>query len=262
MTRKKNKFFTFVFATVFGAGQMYMGFMKQGLSIMTVTVAIIAFGSWSGIGTLFLALPVLWFYAFFDAINKMTMPDDMFERLEDQYIFLPNTDYKQLKALITKYEKGIAIIFILIGGSILGEYILESVANLAATTGLPDLANFASRLRWNGSRLLFSFVIIIIGIRMIMGKKKELELYEGKDEENSYNFRPMEYGNRTFYDDAAMKANNLAGANNGMDTVTTAEVKNASNDNDYTFEFATIQTDEAESMEQKADSKEQQDENA
>jgi hypothetical protein len=105
-------------------------------------------------------------------------------------------------------------------------------------------------------------VIIIIGIRMIMGKKKELELYEGKDEENSYNFRPMEYGNRTFYDDAAIKANNTAGVNNDMDTVTAAEVTDTSNDYDYTFEFATIQTDEADSMEQKADSKEQQDENA
>ncbi len=262
MTRKKNKFFTFVFATVFGAGQMYMGFMKQGLSIMTATVAIIAFGGWSGIGIVFLALPVLWFYAFFDAMNKMTMPDDVFEKLEDQYIFLPNADYKQLKSLIIKYEKGIAIIFILIGGSVLGEYMLESIADMAAVTGLPRLADFASRLRWNGSRLLFSFVIIVIGIRMIMGKKKALELEENRDEEKNYNFRPMEYGNRTFYDDAAMKSNNLAGVNNGADTVNAAEVTDVASDYDYTFEFATIETDETDSMEQKADSKEQKNENA
>lgn len=260
MIRKKNKFFTFVFATLFGAGQMYMGFMRQGVSLMIAAMAIIAIGSWSGIGVLFLSLPVLWFYAFFDAINKMTMPNSAFEKLEDQYIFLANMDFKQLKSLISKYEKGIAIILILIGGSVLGEYMLDSIANLASRTGMPGLADFASGLRWNGSRLLFSFAIIVIGIRMIMGKKKELELEERRDEDNRYNFKSMEYGNKTFPDNPVMKSDNLTGVNYGFDSGTAEEVTDTTPD--YTFEFATIQTDETDSMERKTDSEEQQDENA
>ena len=33
---RKNSFFTFLFSFVPGAGEMYMGFMKQGLSLMTL----------------------------------------------------------------------------------------------------------------------------------------------------------------------------------------------------------------------------------
>ena len=33
-TKKKNKFFTFCFSLFPGAGEMYMGFMKAGVSLM------------------------------------------------------------------------------------------------------------------------------------------------------------------------------------------------------------------------------------
>ncbi len=178
MTRKKNKFFTFIFAALFGAGQMYMGFMKQGISIMIAAAVIMAAGSWTGIGTLFFVLPVLWFYSFFDAINKMTMPDRIFQTLEDQYIFLSSNDNVQLKYLAAKYEKAIAIFLILIGGSVLGENILDFIAEQASLAGNMALEQFADFLRWKGSRILFSIVIIVIGVKMIIGKKKELDQEE------------------------------------------------------------------------------------
>ena len=34
--QKKNKFFTFMFSFIPGAAEMYMGFMKQGISLMTL----------------------------------------------------------------------------------------------------------------------------------------------------------------------------------------------------------------------------------
>ena len=34
MTKKKNGFLAFCFSLIPGAGEMYMGFMKQGASIM------------------------------------------------------------------------------------------------------------------------------------------------------------------------------------------------------------------------------------
>ena len=36
MARQKNKILMFLFSLIPGAGQMYMGFMKQGLSLMTI----------------------------------------------------------------------------------------------------------------------------------------------------------------------------------------------------------------------------------
>jgi TM2 domain-containing membrane protein YozV len=35
MIKKKNSFLTFIFSLIPGAGQMYLGFMKRGLSLMS-----------------------------------------------------------------------------------------------------------------------------------------------------------------------------------------------------------------------------------
>ncbi|MGB8453304.1 MAG: hypothetical protein WCD89_13365 [Anaerocolumna sp.] len=178
MIRKKNSFLTFIFSTMFGAGHMYMGFMKQGISIMTAAATIIAVGSWTGIGTVYFVLPVLWFYSFFDGINKMSMPTEIFQTLEDHYMFIPSEDNVQLKSLISKNEKAIAVILILIGSSVLGGNILDFIAEQASIADNTGLADFISSLRWNGSKILFSIVIIVIGVKMIIGKKRELDLEE------------------------------------------------------------------------------------
>ena len=163
---------------MFGAGQMYMGFMKQGISIMTLTVLIIALGSWTGIGTIYLTLPVIWFYSFFDSINKMSMPGREFETLEDNYIFLPKQEGVQLKSLISKYEKAIAITLILLGGIVLFENSLDFIADWATNMDYDELEDIVYSLRWNGSKVLFSIIIILIGVKMILGKKKELDREE------------------------------------------------------------------------------------
>ena len=43
---KKNKILMFLFSLIPGAGQMYMGFMKQGLSLMTIFATLCAVGIW------------------------------------------------------------------------------------------------------------------------------------------------------------------------------------------------------------------------
>ena len=46
MIRKKSKGWTFIFSLLPGAGEMYMGFMKQGLSLMTIFATLCAVGIW------------------------------------------------------------------------------------------------------------------------------------------------------------------------------------------------------------------------
>ena len=73
---KKNGFLTFVFACIPGAGQMYYGYMKRGLSMITifclgvVVAAIIA--------PMVIVCPIVWMYSFFDTydlIRRMTQGD-------------------------------------------------------------------------------------------------------------------------------------------------------------------------------------------
>ncbi len=90
MISKKNNFFTFIFSLIPGAGQMYMGFMKRGLSLMSVFFLIIFSTIWQNIGPLFFIALIAWFYSFFDTHNLRSTPNDEFYTLEDSYIIFPN----------------------------------------------------------------------------------------------------------------------------------------------------------------------------
>ena len=43
MTRKKRGFWTFIFSLIPGAGEMYLGFMKRGVSTMLVFLGWLTF---------------------------------------------------------------------------------------------------------------------------------------------------------------------------------------------------------------------------
>ena len=45
-TKKKSRFLSFCFSFLPGAAEMYMGFMKTGMSLMLVFFLLIAFSGW------------------------------------------------------------------------------------------------------------------------------------------------------------------------------------------------------------------------
>lgn len=59
MQRKKSKFLTFLFSLIPGAGEMYMGFMKMGVSLMAEFFAVLWLASVSGVSELLLVDVVL-----------------------------------------------------------------------------------------------------------------------------------------------------------------------------------------------------------
>ena len=81
---KKNGFFTFCFAFIPGAGEMYQGYMKRGLSLVGICCVAIAVGSLlSPLTTAALCVCcVVWMYSFFDTFNlraqlsQGTAPED------------------------------------------------------------------------------------------------------------------------------------------------------------------------------------------
>ena len=50
MTNKKNAFWRFIFSLMPGAGEMYMGFLKMGVSIMGLFLLIAFIASSLGLG--------------------------------------------------------------------------------------------------------------------------------------------------------------------------------------------------------------------
>lgn len=64
---KKNGILTFLFAFVPGAGQMYQGYMKRGLSLITLFFLCIMAGML--LDPLALTALIVWMYSFFDTFN-------------------------------------------------------------------------------------------------------------------------------------------------------------------------------------------------
>ncbi|BCJ95635.1 hypothetical protein acsn021_32040 [Anaerocolumna cellulosilytica] len=178
MIRKKSKFFTFIFSTMFGAGHMYMGFMKQGVSIMSLAALLVAIGYVLRMEVFLLILPVLWFYSFFDSINKMSMPDMMFKQQEDHFIFLDNKDNRIIIDFIKKYDYAVAVGLIALGGILIADNMLDF---LTSRFYMGAIGEVIRSLRWDAPKLLFAAFIIFIGVRMIQGKKKELDKEEKTD---------------------------------------------------------------------------------
>lgn len=84
---KKNKFLAFFFGMIPGAGQMYLGYMKRGFSLMTAFFLLIAVTAFLQMEFLLFALPIIWFYAFFDTLNLSAQGYDARYCQPDDYLF-------------------------------------------------------------------------------------------------------------------------------------------------------------------------------
>ena len=106
MPKQKRGFLLFICSLIPGAGEMYLGFFKQGISIMTLFWAIVAIAGGFSAEFLVIFLPVIWFYSYFHVHNLKELPEEEFYAIEDSYIFhldqifsgFHNTSSRQLKA--------------------------------------------------------------------------------------------------------------------------------------------------------------------
>ena len=64
----KNGILTFIFAFCPGAGQMYQGYMKRGLSLITMFCLFVVIGV-STLQVLTIGCVIVWMYSFFDTFN-------------------------------------------------------------------------------------------------------------------------------------------------------------------------------------------------
>lgn len=179
MTRKKNRFWTFIFSLLPGAGEMYMGFMKQGVTLMGSFFLLIFLASWLNMGQLLFVLPVLWCYGFFHVHNLRSMPDEEFYALEDDYLFHLDRILPKEKNMDRKSRNVLATICIVIGAVILWNN-LSSVLRLC-------LPHFLQDWYWQFQRGVPQVVVAILfiagGIWLIRGKKKELDEQEQQESE-------------------------------------------------------------------------------
>ncbi|HHT65152.1 MAG: hypothetical protein ACOX25_09475 [Caldicoprobacterales bacterium] len=169
MKRKKGKFLTFLFSLIPGAGHMYMGFMKIGLSLMSAFSFIIFLSSWLNIGPLLLVLPIIWFFSFFDSINRHSSSDEEFAQLDDGFLLSIDMLLKSSGNIFKKQNIYAGILLIVFGIYLVWNNIMSRLWGL-----LPEnVYYFVNGITSILPQLVIGIMIIFIGVRLISVKKRE-----------------------------------------------------------------------------------------
>ena len=170
--QKKNKFFTFIFSFMPGAAEMYMGFLKRGMSLMGLFFLSYIIPNGLGLhNTLALCVIFVWFCSFFSARNIASLNDEVFYSLKDEFIWESITQKRNIQVsnpTLRKWVAGILIVFALI--------MLWQNFSSAIYVLIPEKVwNYVYPLMEKIPQVAVAIVIIIIGIKLIKGKKEELK---------------------------------------------------------------------------------------
>ena len=125
-------------------------------------------------------LPIIWFYAFFDANNKNSTEDEEFYQIEDDYLFHIE-QFKDLQRLWDKHGNIFIALLLIFGGIYLlihpiVYWFMDS--NFLTVQQRDIFWTFYDRI----PQFLLAVVIIVLGIRLIRGKKQEYDkIDQGRD---------------------------------------------------------------------------------
>ncbi|MDE5863558.1 MAG: hypothetical protein K2H34_04340, partial [Lachnospiraceae bacterium] len=115
MTKQKKGFWVFFFSLIPGAGELYMGFQKMGLSIMILFWGCIACAALLEFNALIFLLPIIWFYSFFNVHNLKCLTEEEFLSVEDHSIFPTEELAVNRESFIRQYRNILAILLIVFG---------------------------------------------------------------------------------------------------------------------------------------------------
>ena len=170
MRRKKSKFLTFIFSLLPGAGEMYMGFMKMGVSLMAEFFGIIFLATVTEVSQLLLIDIILWFYAFFHVHSIAGASDEEFSRLEDKYLIplYESNPGRQSKMM----RRFCSIVLIVLGAFMLWNMGIKMLGSILYLPGVEYVP-----------KVLVAVGLILLGIVMIQGKKEALDQEEVSNEQ-------------------------------------------------------------------------------
>ena len=188
MKKQKHGFWVFIFSLIPGAGEMYMGFKKQGISIMLLFWGAIALASITGLGWLAMFLPVIWFYSFFNVHNLKSLSEEEFYSVDDNYILHMDQFSGDIGQFLQKHRNTTAWILILFGICILWSR-FTSLLYLIVPYDLEDYVyNICNSL----PQIAIAIGIIATGIYLLTQQKKKLEEEKNKDEHYWEPYRPYQ----------------------------------------------------------------------
>ena len=157
---KKNGILTLLFACIPGAGQMYYGYMKRGLSMITFFCLFIMAGTL--VDVLVVGSIIVWMYSFFDTydlIRHMAAG----EPKEDSLLVLGN--YEEIKKLIPQHNR-------LIGWGLVGFGVWALYETFISTWLYTLLCNlvgngYAYDIITGIPNIVIAALLIYVGVRLL-----------------------------------------------------------------------------------------------
>jgi len=174
MPTRRSKFFTVVFSFLPGAGHMFMGLLKTGVSFMGLFFLTIFIVASMNFEAFMFFLPIIWFYAFFDCMNRMSLPDEKFYAQEDRFLLPFDAAFSIFgdeKGIVQKYRPFIGGALVFFGAYMVWNRIFYRLDSYLAEPFRDILYTITDLL----PQLAVAAVIILIGVKLIVGKRKEVE---------------------------------------------------------------------------------------
>lgn len=179
LQKKKSGAMTLLCSFLPGAAEMYMGFMKMGSSLMAIFFASFFFPTLFQASDIFIGFSfLLWFYGFFHARNLAACDEQTIEQLTDKFIWEEFLEGKNLKLSDMHNRRLFAAILVLLGCAMLWSNLKNLVYQLIPEVMWDVLAPVVNRI----PGILFAILIILCGVKLIRGKKEELD---GSSNENA-----------------------------------------------------------------------------
>ncbi len=175
MRNRKNVVLTFFCSLIPGAGEMYMGFYKQGISLMGLFFAALVIGEWSRMEILWAVLPVIWFFSFFHTHNLRSLSPEEFLKQEDRYFVLNEVHFDDADVFFKKNKKVIALALVFWGICMLTQICMDLLN--------PFFSGFLWELAWrfnnHAARIIVALGVVLGGFHLL--KKRETARQEEEE---------------------------------------------------------------------------------
>ena len=169
-----HKFLTFLFSLLPGAGHMYLGLMKRGLSFMALFAAcILGMAVFSGFFmapfayVFALSIPVVWFVAFFDLWRYPRMTPEEKAAQQDEYLFIHGKQTIPMRPMLRKLRVVAGVLLVLAGlQTIYMQFLHQFVEAFVSSEYLQSFL-------WNLSPVIGAVAVIVVGLLLIFIKTRQ-----------------------------------------------------------------------------------------
>ena len=175
----KNRYILFIFSLLPGAAEMYMGFMHMGISLLALFFAGFALAvEFARIDGLLFIPALIWFFGFFHARNLCSCDEETFAATEDRYIWDEFFGADVFRFTRSVPRKWIAAALILGGLGMLWGSVSDTLREYFGYMR-EDIWPLWYALN-EVPNVFLSLLMIVLGFRLVRGKKKALEEAEQK----------------------------------------------------------------------------------